>query len=428
MLVRLLAVLLGAALVAAPAAAAPLAAVAAELVAREGGIYRDAALAGYVRKIGLRVAAAAGARGLGWRFQVLDTPEPNAFALPDGRVFLTRGMLALIGDEAQLAAVLGHEIGHSLAGHGLAAQGASERERRAAEFAAHRIGMRLLAAAGYDPAAQADFLATLAASQALDARVGGSAVSGAAGDHPALADRQLVARREAARLPGRGVRNRDAYLDAVDGLTWGDGRAQGYARGRTFLHPELGFAFDAPAGYLLANHPHAVVASGPGGAIFLLDSRADTGGSPEAHLARAWVPEIAREVRTGPVEDLRRMIQHGLAAAEGRVDLSGRSSRRVAELTVVRLDGRFYRLTGLHAPGDRAAVRALDPAAASFRPLPASAARALRPLRLRIHRVSGEEDLRALIDAMPVNAPRARFETLNGLRPVRAGDRVKLIE
>lgn len=428
-MLRLLAALLAAALATAQVSAAPLATVAADLVAREGGIYRDATLAGYVRKVGLRVAAAAGAHGLGWRFQVLDSPEPNAFALPGGQVFVTRGMLALIGDEAQLAAVVGHEVGHAVAGHGLAARGgASERERRAAEFTADRLGMRYLAAAGYDPAAQADFLATLAASQALDARLRGAVAAGAAGDHPALADRQVAARREAGRLRARGVRNREAYLDAVDGLTWGDGRAQGYARGRTFLHPELGFAFDAPPGYLLSNHPEAVVASGPRDAVFLLDSRPDTGSSPEAHLARAWVPEIAREVRTGPVEDLRRTVQHGLAAAEGRIDLSGRNSRRVAELTVVRLDGRFYRLTGLHAPGDHTATRALDAAAASFRRLHASEARALRPLRLRIHRVSGGEDLRPLIDAMPVSAPRARFETMNGLRPVRAGDRVKLIE
>ena len=154
-------------------------------------------------------------------------------------------------------------------------------------------------------------------------------------------------------------------------------------------------------------------------------------GSPETYLTQGWVPEIAREVRTGPVEGLRRIVQHGLAAAEGRIDLEGRHSRRVAELTVVRLDGRLYRLTGLHAPGDRAATRALDAAAASFRPLPASEARHLRPLRLRIHRASAKEDLRARIDAMPVESPRARFETLNGLgpgKPLRAGDRVKLIE
>jgi predicted Zn-dependent protease len=429
---RLLATLLAVALAIAQAAAAPLESVAAELVAREGGIYRDARVAAYVRKVGLRVLAAAEAADSGWRFDVLDTPVPNAFALPGGRVFVTRGMLALVGDEAELAAVLGHEIGHSLAGHGLASRGgASERERRSAEFAADRLGMRLLAAAGYDPRAQADYLATLAASRALDARLGGGAVRGAAGDHPAIAARQAAARREAARLPSRGVRNRDAYLDAIDGLTWGDGPSQGYARGRTFLHPGLGFAFEAPPDYLLANHPNAVVASGPRGAVFLLDSRPDPGGSPAGYLARGWVPEIARQVRTGPVEDLRRTVQHGLAAAEGRVDLTGRNSRRVAELTVVRLDGRFFRLTGLHAPGDRAASSALDAAAASFRALPPSEARALRPLRLRIHRISGREDLAAVVDDMPVAAPRPRFETLNGLspgEPLRAGDRVKLIE
>ena len=312
---------------------------------------------------------------------MLDTPEPNAFALPGGRVFVTRGMLALIGDEAELAAVLGHEIGHALAGHGLAARGgASERERRSAEFAADRLGMRL-SRGGRLRSRRAGRLPGDARREPGARRPARGRGRSAA--RPATIRRSPTARswraREAARLPARGVRNRDAYLDAIDGLTWGDGRAQGYARGRTFLHPELGFAFDAPPDYLLANQPDAVVASGPRGAVFLLDSRPDPGGSPEAYLTRGWVPEIAREVRTGPVEDLRRTVQHGLAAAEGRIDLSGRNSRRVAELTVVRLDGRFYRLTGLHAPGDRAAAAALDAAAASFRPLPASEARRLPP-------------------------------------------------
>ena len=83
-----------------------------------GGLYRDPELARYVRTVGMRLAAATGQPPGRWRFTVLDTPEPNAFALPGRRILVTRGMLALVGDEAELAAVLGHEIGHSLAGDG----------------------------------------------------------------------------------------------------------------------------------------------------------------------------------------------------------------------------------------------------------------------------------------------------------------------
>ena len=112
---------------------------AADVVAENGGIYQDRALAAYVQAVGARLGAAAGRTG--WRFAVLDTPDPNAFALPDGRVFVTRGMLALIGDEAELAAVLGHEIGHAVAGDGTVPL--DPRDRAVAEFTADHRGMRL---------------------------------------------------------------------------------------------------------------------------------------------------------------------------------------------------------------------------------------------------------------------------------------------
>ena len=377
------------------------------------------------------MAASAGLQPFAWSFQVLDTPEANAFALPGGQIFVTRGMLALVGDEAELAAVLGHEIGHAVAGHGLAGRGrASDRERRAAEFEADRLGMGFLVAAGYDSSAQADFLATLAASQTLEARLRGAIPVQGAGDHPAIGDRLHAARSEAAALGRHGIRNRDAYLAAIDGITWGDGPAQGYVRGRTFVHPRLGFAFDAPPGYVVENQPDAVVASGPRGAVFLLDSLPDPGVSPEAYLVRSWLPEIGQGVDTGRVDGLRRIRQHGLVAARGQVELAGRDSRRVADLTVVRLAGRIYRLTGLHAPGDRAAEAALTGAAASFRPLSASEAARTHPLRIRIHRIERGENVAALARAMPIAAPGERFDVMNGLLPgtgLRVGDPVKLV-
>ena len=122
---------------------------------------------------------------------------------------------------------------------------------------------------------------------------------------------------------------------------------------------------------------------------------------------------------------------NGLDAAQGRVTLRGDGSERVADLTVIRLDGRLYRLTGLHRAGDSVGASALGAAAASFRRLgPAEASRA-RPLRLRVHRAAAGENVTALVDAMPVEAPRETFELLNGLRPgrtLRAGDQVKLID
>ena len=416
---------------AAPAEPAPRAPGAAEqLIAMSGGVYRDAGLARYLRSVGVRLVAAAGQPAARWSFTVLDTPETNAFALPGRRIFVTRGMLALVGDEAELATVLGHEIGHSLAGDGTTPE--SARARRAAEVAADRTGLRLLTGAGYDPGAQADFLTTLLASRALEARLRGrDADPGGAPDHPALADRLNAARREAGAAAGAGVRNRAAYLAAIDGMTWGDGPAQGFVRGRSFVHPELGFAFDTPAGYAVANLPDAVVASGPDGAMLLMDSVADPGGSPADYLARGWVPEIARGIRAGRLQALRRGKLNGLAMGQGRLAMTSGGSERVAELTVVRLGDRLYRLTGLHQPGDAAGQAALAAAARSFRPLSRAEAARLRPLRLRIHRLARGEDVAALAAAMPVGPQaRARFEVMNGLAgggTLRAGDLVKVV-
>jgi predicted Zn-dependent protease len=416
-----------------PVRAVPASAVAEQLIAESGGVYADGRLAAYVRAVGQRLVGAVGRPGERWSFTVLDTPDANAFALPGGQIYVTRGMLALAGDEAELAAILGHEIGHALAGDAVSAR--TGRQRRAAEFAADRTAMGLMLKAGYDPAAEADFLQTLLASQRLEVRLaqeaGAELRMPRGSDHPALDARLLAAREDLGRVAaGRGARNRDAFLVAIDGMVWGDGAAQGFVRGRSFLHPGLRFAFDAPAGYAVSNQPDAVIAAGPQGALLLLDSLPDPGGSPEGYLAGGWVPEIARDVRAGPLESLRRFTLHGMAAAQALLPLGDRGDARIAELTVVRYRGRLYRLTGLYLPGDAAGAAALGAAAESFRPLSRAEAAEARPLRIRTHRIGRGDDVAAMAAAMPIPAARAQFEVLNGLRPgerLRVGDRIKLV-
>ena len=177
--------------------------------------------------------------------------------------------------------------------------------------------------------------------------------------------------------------------------------------------------------------PDAVVASGPGGAMLLMDSVADPGGSPADYLARGWVPEIASEIRAGPLEALRRGKLNGLPVAQGQLEMTSEGSERVAELTVVRLRDRFYRLTGLHLPSDTAGQAALGAAARSFRPLSKAEAARISPLRLRIHRIARGEDVAALAASMPVGTDaRAQFDVMNGLAgggALRAGDLVKVV-
>ena len=155
--------------------------------------------------------------------------------------------------------------------------------------------------------------------------------SGGAPDHPALADRLNAARREAGAAAGAGVRNRAAYLAAIDGMTWGDGPAQGFVRGRRFVHPDLGFAFDAPAGYAVANLPDAVVASGPDGAMLLMDSVADPGGSPADYLARGWVPgdrqRDPRRAAGGAAPGQAQRARHGAGPARDDLRAAASGSR-----------------------------------------------------------------------------------------------------
>jgi predicted Zn-dependent protease len=423
-------------LMAAPAGGVPAGAEPAPLAA--GAVYRDAGLNAYVGRVGGRLLAAAGLRGADWRFAVLDSPEANAFVLPGREIVITRGMLALVNDEAELAVVLAHEIGHAVAGHGAARRAV---DRRAAELEADRLGMAYLAAAGYDAGAQVDVLRTLLASQVLEATlVGGDpALAGRGdGDHPALSDRLREAARAAARF-GRigtgaardGGRARGPFLAAIDGMVFGDGPAQGFLRGRTFVHPELRFAFDPPPGYAIVNQPEVVTAEGPREAMLLLDSRPDPGVDPAAYVIRGWVPEIAQGVAAQAVEGPRSMRIGGLPAAQARVALASGSSRRVADLTVVRYGRELYRLTGLYEPGDAAAAAALAKAAASFRPLTRAEAARAAPLRIRIHRIAAGDDVAAMARGMPVGAAsRAKFDLLNGLTPgrsLRVGDAIKLV-
>lgn len=413
-----------------PVAAAPASQAEEGLVAHSGGVYPDRALASYVRGVGLALVAAAGQRGSGWYFSVLDTPEANAFSLPGGRIYITRGMLALANDEAELAAVLAHEIGHAVSGD--AEHVMPEAERRTAEFRADRLGMSYLEGAGYDARAQADFLRTLLANHRLAVRLAGGdpATAGSGGSgHPALADRLTVADREAAGAP-HGRRDRDAYLAAIDGLVWGDGPAQGFVSGRTFVQPGLHFAFDAPLGYVLTNRSDAVIANGPKEAILLLDSVPDPGGDPADYLLHRWVPEIGQGITAGAVAGLRAARVNGLDAAQAHVTLRGDHSERVADLTVIRMGGRLFRLTGLHRPSDATGRATLAAAVESFRPLSPAEARGAEPLRLRVHRITAGEDVTALANGMPVEASRQTFDLLNGLRPgkvLRVGDKVKLI-
>ncbi|HUF85938.1 MAG TPA: M48 family metalloprotease [Thermohalobaculum sp.] len=445
------------------------------IVAGFGGEYRDARVSAHVDGIGRRLAAVTEQPGAPWTFTVLDSPTINAFAIPGGYVYVTRGLLGLAGDEAQLAGVIGHEMGHVVAGHsslrrdraataslgllagvlglgmlGLdpnaagalldvgqaAAGGYLAAHSRGDEIEADRLGIVYLARAGYDPFAQAEFLDRLRAWQELQARIAGQGYDPNRVDffssHPASAERTRQAIGVARGAGGFGnERGTGRFLAAIDGIVWGDSARQGFVRGRTFSHTELGFTFTVPRGFTIRNAADRVTAAGPQGARFVLDAGRDPGGPLTGYIARVWAPAIARGQRTGALTGLTGGRINGLDAARAvlPVELGGRVYE--ALLMAVRLDGTVYQSTGI-APRGAGMLGALEEAGRSFRRLPAAQAAQLRERRIRVVTAQPGETAEGLARRMNVEERHAeQFRVLNGLgpgEPVRAGQQVKLVQ
>ena len=266
-------------------------------IRKEMGSYDDPALQQYVTTVGMKLAMNSERPNLPWHFTVVDTPAINAFALPGGYIYITRGILAYLDDESQMAGVLGHEIGHVTARHSVnqqskstlaqigiiggaifapggaaAAEAASSglgllflKYGRDDEAQADQLGVRYATRAGWDPAGVPRMLVTLGRiEEASDSK----GVPNWLQTHPPADDRvQRVqaAVREAEGTAQKFTTDHDGYLKHVDGIVWGDNPNQGIVRGSSFLHKGLRFAFDFPSGWTLQNGQTAVVAKQPGG-------------------------------------------------------------------------------------------------------------------------------------------------------------------
>src|SRR5688500_12794262 len=267
-------------------------------VKQEMGVYDDAELQRYVSNVGLRLARASERPNLPWHFTVVDEPAVNAFALPGGYIYLTRGILAFLNDEEQLAGVLGHEIGHVTARHsaqqytkatsaglGLTLlsifvpetrplQGVAEtalgvlflKHGRDDELQADRLGADYTAKTGWDPRGVAGMLRTL---QRLDQASGSNrGVPNFLSTHPAPGDRveRVLAYVQqnpvAVGTSGRPSDERE-YQRVVDGIIFGDSPSDGIIRGNQFLHPDLRLALAFPEGWEIQNSASQVMAKAP---------------------------------------------------------------------------------------------------------------------------------------------------------------------
>jgi len=432
-----------------------------KIVAQYGGAYDDPALVRYVDSIGQLLAAASHAPGIGYTFTVLDTPIVNAFALPGGYVYVTRGLLALADNEAEVAGVLAHEIAHITARHGskrqskdtladlgltilgvatdnpalvdlgrVGAHAVLSAYSRQEEHEADAIAVRYLGRAGFEPRAMSSFLLKLKRQSEFEAALHGRSPRlglDLFASHPDTDERVeraiAAARRTAVANPDTA---RDLYLSKIDGLLYGDGPEQGFVRGQRFIHPVIGFEFEVPSGYRILNGEHFVTALGPDGASMRFDlQRPERGGSLYRHLYREWAPNAR-------LDDFWRFRVNGM---EGATAIARTDRRQTAvRLAAIRFRHDTLARFAFSPAAEPGSARDLDQrtVAFSFRRLAKWEARTVKPWRIAIHEIAAGDTVANLVAnhfAPGVRAPRRTFRLLNSVPrgEPRIGGRVKLI-
>ncbi|MGH7390219.1 MAG: M48 family metalloprotease [Candidatus Rokuibacteriota bacterium] len=399
----------------------------ADKVEREMGVVDDPRLTTYVEALGRRLAAKSPRADVTYTFRIVDDPEPNAFALPGGHVYVTRGLLALVNSEDELAGVIGHEIGHVAARHSVqqlsrgaplavlsqlggaipivgGVVGGAGRLATAAilapysreqEHEADRIGMELAARGGWDPAALGRFLEVLEREQALHGKAEGRA--GFLSSHPSTPDRvaSVAARaRELTRTAQAPLTpSREAFFGRLDGLVVGRRAADGVFDGQTFLHPDLAFVVSFPKGWQTDNGPEQVAAAAPDGAALIAVETIASGDDPLLG-ARALEKKSGAPI----VERTQPAVVNGLRAARARVQARGERRRLGVELAWIAYRGRIFQVTGV-TPLERAeALRpAFEGVVRTFRPMQPAERERILEQRLRVARTKAGETVAALV-------------------------------
>lgn len=420
----------------------------------------------YVDNVGHRVGAFSGIansrRAL--RFTTLNSPVENAFSIPGGHVFITRQLMTLMNDESELAFALGHEVAHIADNHAHIREAYAKRNplgvfgqilgammgpmfgqmlnnrakldtlrfSREQEYQADTLGRRYMIAAGYDPAGAAGVLAALSRNSALQARMQGQSTRQTpewAQTHP-LSTNRLQRELAEARATGRvgvGLRNRDAFLRAIEGVYVDDDPAQGIIDGTSFTHPDLGMQFVVPAGFLMSNGTRAVTISGSAG-------RAQFGGGQFNGPLDAYIMEVYRELTRGQMQiqipPPQRITINGLPAAVTSTRV--RSNQGVIDASVVAYQwepGRIYHFVMVTQGG--VGVGPFTAMINSLRKITPQEAAAIRPRVLRVVTVVPGDTVQRLAARMAYrDFQLERFLSLNRLQATTRlvpGQKLKLV-
>ena len=441
-----------------------------QLVQEFGGAYTGPQV-GYVVRIGQDIAVQSGLGNARSDFTVtlLNSPVNNAFAIPGGYVYLTRQLMALMNDEAEMAGVLGHEVGHVAARHGQKRQKAARRNSilgilgqigsqvllgdstlgrlgseifgkgsqlltlkysRKQEYEADDLGIQYLASAGYAPQALSTMLQSLAAQSAIDARVAGRDARGVpewSSTHPDPARRVSRAARNAGKLNVTGgKRNRDIFLRNLDGIMYGDDPKQGVIEGNNFLHPDLKLKFAVPNGFAMQNGTRAVTINGSSGQGQF--TTAAYNGNMSSYVDAAF-KSLAGKGKSISYGTIQRTTVNGIPAAYavGRVN----SNNGQVDVTVFAYE--FSKNSAFHfatiAPAGRASV--FSSMYQSLNRMGAKEAAGIKPRKIDVVTVKSGDTISKLSARMAYkNYQQERFLVLNRLRAsdgLRAGQKVKIV-
>ena len=429
----------------------------ARILASYGGVYENARLQTTIEKTVERLVAASERPDLKYRVTMLNSPAINAFALPNGHLYISRGLIALANDKAELASVLAHEMGHVIARHAAIREEQARQTAiigtlvndvlsdpetgalalakskltlasfsRAQEFEADGIGVGISARAGFDSFGASRFLTDM--QRNADLKTPGSVADPRATDflstHPATPERVKNALVNARQYsgPGAGERDRAEYLADLDGVIYGEDPSEGFARGRRFQHPKLGFTFMAPPSFSLDNTAQAVLGLKDGGDEAM---RLDLVSVPAEqtladYLKSGWI----ENVDAGSVEDFR---INGFPAATA----TAKGEQWSFRLFAVRFGSEVYRFIfaakTMTAPSDRAFRESVS----TFRRMSLKESSAVHPLRLKVVTVRADDTPEKLARHMAItDHPLERFLVLNGLSAhdtLKPGEKVKLV-
>jgi predicted Zn-dependent protease len=427
------------------------------ILASYGGAYDDPKLEGLITKTVDRLVAASDRPDQAYKVTILNSGAVNAFALPTGQLYVTRGLIALASDTSELSSVLSHEMAHVLAKHAAIREDQARQAAvvtrvvtdmssdpdltalalaktkltmasfsRAQEFEADGIGVGISARAHFDPYGAARFLTSMERNAELKA--GKTSLDPRAQDflssHPATPERIQNAQANARQYtsPENGERDRETYLQAIDNIVYGEDPSEGFVRGRRFLHPKLGFTFTAPENFTLDNTAQAVIGVREGGAQAM---RFDVVRVPAEqtlgdYLNSGWMENVDK----ASTEDL---TINGFPAASA----TAHGDQWQFKIYALRFGSDVYRFIFAARQKTTESDRNARETVNSFRRLTLEEIQAARPLRIKVITVQPGDTVESLSHRMAgVDRPADRFRVLNGLdahAQVKVRDLVKIV-